>query len=196
MNVRTGLMYALCIGAALGSIAGWVARGAPAEYKIETPAPSVHYADGSVLGERAPQAKLEFTAPAKPQGSRVVRVEEIEIQPGKPPEPTPATPAECAKAAATFTCPPIRLRLDIVETTDDMIRVAAKTDDGTITTFRDIPFGKTAVAMRNHLILIGDPKHEKAGGVYLRDFGRLSFGGGFIPYIDESLPVLAVGGSW
>lgn len=194
--IARALMIGLCIGTLLGAVSGWIARGAPVEYRIETYAPTVTYADGTVLGERTPGATPAKSAPSKPKGSRVVRVEEIDIKPTEPPTPTASTPPECAKAASTFECPAIGLRLDIIETTDNMIRVGAKTDDGTITAFRDIPIGKTAVAMRNHLIVFGEPKREKAGGIYMRDFGRISLGAGVIPYLNEPLPVLAVGGRW
>lgn len=194
---RACLMAVIC-ALALGALAGWTARGAPAEYAVETPQASVTYSDGSVLAERAPQAKPSMPAPTRPAGSRVTRTEEVTIQPAGPvAKPQPAgKPEQACKTAEDFTCPPINVRLDVLEMPDGTTRVTGRTDTGDFLAFRDIPMGKTKVAMRNHLVAVLEPQEDLHSLTYLRDMGRLSLGAGLTHDAGQLLPTLAAGWSW
>jgi len=206
---RACLMEVIC-ALALGAFAGWTARGEPAGYAVETPRASVTYGDGSVLAERAPQAKPSLPAPARPAGSRVTRTEEVTIQPGKPiprplshpagnstlPRVNSTLPRVDCPTAEDFTCPPINVRLDVLEMPDGTTRVTGRTDTGDFLAFRDIPMGKTKVAMRNHLVAVLEPQEDLHSLTFLRDIGRITLGAGLTHDAGQLLPTVAAGWSW
>lgn len=96
---------------------------------IETAAPEVKQADGSIEIARAPDAKAKPKQHI-PKGAKVERIEEFTLQGQTPPE-----IAACTKVK----CPPVKVDMTLVRLPDNSKRVVASSPDGQIVSALDIP---------------------------------------------------------
>jgi hypothetical protein len=136
----------------------------------ETAAPEVRITDGSVLLERDPEAKPEVRKPAIMRGHEVVRTVEVKAK-GHEAIKVADSPHGCP----TYTCPPVRVRLDLLRG-DHGYRVQASSDteilDGV-----DIPVGHLGPAP--YKWAAGYARIDGSDGVTVhRDIGRLRVGVG------------------
>lgn len=104
----------------------WIARPKPV---IETPAPEITQADGSIVSARKPDAKAKPKHQV-PKGSKVERIEQVTVQ-GE----TPAAITACTSVK----CPPVTVDMTLVRMPDNTKRVVASSPDGQIVASVDIP---------------------------------------------------------
>lgn len=196
------------IGALLGGIAvDRHHRGALPVYK-----PEERTAPGDVVLETNPEAKPKLPAPTKPKGGKTTGTVEIEVNGGipvrvdpvqKPDKSGAAIPsgnkshvvnsgasssAECL-TAADFTCPPVKVRLDL-GIRDGQQYVAVRTEDGQEVNGVFIPSAGLPVVPRyTATAIIGDGKYT---ATVARNLGRFSIGAGLSVNDGQAAPVAVV----
>lgn len=151
----------------LGLFAGWYLF-AP-KHVTETAAPAIKQADGSVVLERAPDAKAR-PAQSVPKGAKVERIEQITVQGETPPE-----IAACTK----IKCPPVKVDMTLVRLPDNTKRVVASSPDGQIVSALDIPVETAAPAAEPPKWAVGlsyDPIKATPGIWLERDVWRARVG--------------------
>lgn len=161
--------YIILIAAVLvsiGAFAGWYfSRPAPV---VEKPAPEVKQDDGSVIVERAPDAKAKPKHKV-PNGVKVERTASVTVQgeglkmPGGEVKP----------------CPPVTVDLSLVREQDGGKRVIASSPDGQIVRAIDIPIETAAPPEEPKKWAAGlswSPTHQTAGVWLERDVSRFRVG--------------------
>lgn len=159
-----------------------------AEQPVEKPAVEVRQADGSLTLAKDPGAARQADAmapkPDLPPG-KVTRTTVIKVKP-KPqpkPEPKPEPPGDdgMCLVIAPQECPPVTVRLDLVETPDGT-RVNASSPDGEIITGLDVP--RVPITLRKEfkwsvgVVVTSDKEY---GGYMDRDLGILRVGAEAVP---------------
>lgn len=155
----------LLLGMACLEAVYWLGRPAPV---IETPAPEVKQDDGSVIVERAPDAKAKPKHKV-PKGAKVERTASVTVQgeglkmPGGEIKP----------------CPPVTVDLSLVREHDGGKRVIASSPDGQIVRAIDIPIETAAPPEEPKKWAAGlswSPTHQTAGVWLERDVSRFRVG--------------------
>lgn len=200
LNRAVPYIVCLAIGALLGGMAvDRYHRGAQPVYK-----PEERTAPGDVVLETKPGAKPKIPAPTKPKGGKTTGTVEIEVDGGTPVRvdrgsvPVAVVPAagnsvldakpECL-TAADFTCPPIRVRLDL-GIRDGQQYVAVRTEDGQEVNGVFIPrTGLPVVPRYTATAIIGDGQYT---ATVARNLGRLSLGAGLSVNDGYAAPVAVV----
>ena len=176
----------------LGALAGGMAvdryhRGALPVY-----APEQRTAPGDVVLETKPGAKPKIPAPTKPKGGKTTGTVELEIDGGAPIRTERETPAAVVKECLTaqdFTCPPVRVRLDL-GVRDGQQYVAVRTEDGQEVNGVFIPrTGLPVVRRYTATAIIGDGQYT---ATVARNLGRFSVGAGLSVNDGLAAPVAVV----
>lgn len=165
---------------ACGWLGYYVTR--PAEPVAQVYAPEVRTSPADVALEVKPDAKPSLPAPTPARGGTVVSTTEVTVSGQKPRvRETPKrghetgnmyTPATCP-TADDFECPPLDLRLDLIEVEGQQY-MAVRGPDGVEVTGQYLPRAPVATVRRNRATLI---RTEDATTVAVtRDAGRLSYG--------------------
>lgn len=135
---------------------------------VETPAPAVDQKDGSVVVERAPDAKAK-PKHLTPRGAKVERIVQIEARGAGLQMPT----------GETKPCPPVTLDLSLVREKDGGKRVVASSLDGEILRAIDIPVETAAAPEEPKRWAAGlswSPTNETLGVWVERDVWRVRAG--------------------
>ena len=136
---------------------------------IETPAPEVKQADGSIIVERRPNANAKPKQQI-PKGSKVERTGEITVQGATPPEIAACTPTKC---------PPVSIDTTLVRNVDGSRRLIVSSPDGQITRAVDIPVETAAPPPEPKQWAAGvsySPTRQTSGIWIERDIARLRIG--------------------
>lgn len=148
------------LGAA--AAAGWW-LGRPAKI-VEPPAPAAAQADGSLILERAPDARAK-PKQRVPRNARVERVVAVDVKP--------------APGALKDDRDSLRVDLSLVRLPDSTRRVLASSPDGEVVGGLDIPVETAAPAPAPKKWAAGlswSPTHHTAGVWVERDIGRARLG--------------------
>lgn len=181
--VAWAVLFVAGIAAGLGL--GWkLWGGAENQPKVETYAPPVRQADGSLVLERKPMTEAQAAAvahrPQIPEGGQVERQVEVVVQPHAQVSPeNEHDAADMIKNPGNVApIPPIRVDLALVRMPDDSRRVVASTPDGTITGGLDIPL-EPSKPVKAHPWAAGgswNPADRTAGAWVERDLSFLRVG--------------------
>lgn len=165
---------------ACGWIGYYVTR--PAEPVAQVYAPEVRTSPADVALEVKPVAKPSLPAPTPARGGRVVSTTEVAVSGQKPRVRKPpkrehdtgnvSKPATCP-TVDDFECPPLDLRLDLIEV-DGQQYMAVRGPDGTEVTGQYLPRAPVATVRRNRATLIYT--EDATTLTVTRDAGRLSYG--------------------
>lgn len=162
----------------------------------EGSAPPISMADDSEVLTRDPSAKLDTPAPIRPPQHTVVRTAEVTVKPPAVQLPERRV-GDVICPAERIECPPVDVRFDLLRGPDGGYRVQVSAPDAEILGGVDVP-REPVYALRkrpNSVTLLGG--EDLRGAVYLREHGRLAFGGGAVQVDDlKVLPVAALRLSW
>ena len=173
-------------------------------HRGELPAyrPEERTAPGDVVLETKPGAQPKLPAPTKPKGGKTTGTIEIEVNGGAPipkvsavhghgttsPQSAGAVKAECP-TAADFTCPPVKVRLDL-GIRDGQQYVAVRTEDGQEVNGVFIPRSGSPVVNRyTAMAIVGDGQYT---ATVARNLGRFSLGAGLSVNDGYAAPVAVV----
>jgi hypothetical protein len=127
------LAFLLAIfGAGVG--VGYVVFAKPTKQAEETPLPESRQDDGSLLLGRDKDAATTLPKPEIPKGHTRVRTSEVTVAGGLPipsdvhGQGTSGPQSEPGVNCQTYTCPPVRVRLDLLRADDGTYRVQASSD--------------------------------------------------------------------
>lgn len=127
------ILIAVLAGAGFVGLGYWYGTPKPV---VETAAPEVKQADGSIVAVRAPDAKARPKQQV-PKGAKVERLGAITVQ-GKTPEANLRFPG-------AVPCPPVSIDTTLVHNADGSRRLIVSSPDGRVTRAVDIPV-ETAAA--------------------------------------------------
>lgn len=199
----TGAIRAFCMGCLLGAIVGGLSVDRCSRGPVIPPvaALEVRTAPNDVVLEVKPGAKPSMSAPTAARGGKVSSTTEITVAGGEPvPVPKPETigsePSAVVKECLTaedFTCPPVRVRIDILTLDDGQQYAAVIAPDGNEVTGVHIPLIPAEPTPLNRVgAYIGDGATVLT---YTRDWGRRISLGVAATVIDGRVTP-AVGGEW
>lgn len=163
---RASLAVAGVVVVSALAIGYWLGRPAPV---VETPAPAITQADGSIALPRAPDAKAK-PKHMTPRGAKVERVGQITAQGETPPEIAACTSAKC---------PPVTIDTSLVRMDDGSKRVIVSSPDGQILAGVDIPVETAAPPPEPPKWAVGlslDPIRQTPGIWIERDIWRVRAG--------------------
>lgn len=177
-NAVIGIVAGLLLAATAVGLGYWLGR--PGKI-VETAAPAEVQADGSIIVERAPDAKAK-PKQVLPKGAKASRIAQITAQ-GETPEANLRLPG-------AVPCPPVTIDTTLADMPDGSQRLLLSSPDGRITRSVDIPV-KTAAPppqpKRNAVGMSVDPFRRTFGVVATRDvFERVRIG----VEINQSRPVI------
>ena len=164
MSAREKIIIGIALVLIVAAVGAGIWIGRPGKI-IETAAPEVKQDDGSIIVERAPDAKAKPKQKV-PKGSKVERTGEITVQGGAP-------------AAAGKPCPPVTIDTTLVRNEDGSQRVIVSSPDGPITRAIDIPVETAAPPPEPKLWAAGlsyDPIKQTGGLWVERDIMRVRLG--------------------
>lgn len=125
--------------------------------------------DGSVLLHRDPGGRLDVPEPERPVGHQPVRSVEVEVLP-------PPVTVQAGACPRTVTCPPVSVRLDLLQAEDGTYRAQASSKDGTVLSGIDVPRAPV-LALEQRPWAAGVSYDGDRTAVFLhRDVGRLRVG--------------------
>lgn len=186
----------------LGALAGGMAVDRYHRGPLPVYQPEQRTAPGDVVLESKPGAKPKLPAPTKPKGGKTTGTVEIDVDGGAPIRtgsvPVSEVPAagnsvldakpECL-TAADFTCPPVKVRLDL-GVRDGQQYVAVRTEDGQEVNGVFIPStGLPVVRRYTATAIIGDGQYT---ATVARNLGRFSVGAGLSVNDGYAAPVAVV----
>lgn len=200
--MRLDHAIALCILLAWSALCGYGGYlvGTPADPVAQAYAPEVRTSPADVALETKPGATPTMPAPTKPRGGTVISTTEVTVSGKAPVRKTPEivhedgdmyTPATCP-TAADFECPPVSLRLDLIDL-DGQQYMAVRSDDGTEVAGQYLPRAAVAGTRPHRATLI---RTENATTLAVtKDAGRLSYGLA-VSQADELQAGVVLGWSW
>jgi hypothetical protein len=193
--LAAGLIFVAGIGL------GWkIFRPKPVA-TVEVAMPAARQADGSLILERAPDAKA-VPAQQIPKGAKVERIERIVVRPMAPSTSAVATaptsgPGQQAAALTPALPSTTTVDLTLLRMPDESQRVVASSPDGTIVGGVDIPVSAAPAEPKRTGIGGYDPIHKAYLAGYLHKLGPFQVG---IVGTYSALPkfngYLVVGMSW
>lgn len=181
--MRPDHAVALAILLAWSALCGWLGyrAGLPPDPVPQVYAPEVRTAPNDVALETKPGAKPTLPAPTKPRGGTVISTTEVTVSGKAPVRKTPKivhdhgdvyTPATCP-TADDFTCPPVSLRMDLIEL-DGQQYMAVRSDDGTEVAGQFLPRSAVAGTRKHRATVILTEDYTTL--TVTKDAGRLSYG--------------------
>lgn len=178
-NNRTWVAVFVAMLAIGGGLGYWLGR--PGKI-VETAAPQVVQADGSIIVERAPDPKAK-PKQILPKGAKVERIGQVTV--------TPPTPEANLKLGSTCErCPPVTIDTTLTRLADGSKRLLISSPDGRIDRAVDIPVETAAPPpepKRNAIGLSLDPFRQTLGVVVTRDvLGRVRLGA----EINQARPII------
>ena len=198
----TGKIVAVLLGVVLifgaGIAAGWkIFRPKPVA-AVEVAAPAVRQADGSLILERAPDAKA-VPAQQIPKGAKVERIERIQVRASSAPAAvTVPTNGSGQPAAVTQALPSTTtVDLTLLRMPDESQRVVASSPDGTIVGGVDIPVSSAPREPKSTAIGGYDLANKAYLAGYLHKLGPFQVGvvGTYSP-LPKFNAFVVVGMSW
>ena len=137
-------------------------------------APQVRQSDGSVVLERAPDAKTDVPAPKLP--GKVERTVVVKVKPKPAKKPEPVKPGPDGFCPVAKECPALTVRLDLIQQEEGR-RVVASSPDGDIVGGIDIPLEKWIKRNENRWAAGVTYDTDRKPGAFLdRDLGPFRVG--------------------
>jgi len=163
-------------------------------------APEVRTAPNDLSLETKPGSKPTLPAPSKPRGGKVVSTTEVHVSGQKPVSRVheqwtsgPQVSEECKRVVDSLECPPLDLRLDMIEVNGQQY-MAVRSPDGTEVTGQFLPNHAVKVAPDKRLTLTA----FDGGGLLTlsKDYGHLSAGVAAGSIDGKSYAGLSAGFAW
>ena len=183
---------------AAGIAAGWkIFRPKPVA-TVEVAMPAARQADGSLILERAPDAKA-VPAQQIPKGAKVERIERIQVRASSVPAAATAPTNGSGQPAAALTPAPHDTTVDLtlLRMPDDTQRVVASSPDGAIISGMDIPVSSAPTEPKSTAIGGYDLVNKAYLAGYLHKLGPFQIGivGTYSP-LPKFNAFVVVGMSW
>lgn len=167
------LLAVFMAGLLSGITAGWyLHQSTPI---VETHKPAITQKDGSVVLERAPDAKTDVPAPKLP--GKLERTVVVKVKPKPEKKPEPVKPDANGMCPVAKECPALTVRLDLVHDAEAGRRVVASSPDGEIVGGIDIPMEKWVRRNENKWAAgLTYDTDRKVGAFLDRDLGPFRLG--------------------